>query len=243
MKKFVTVIISFMVLFIFLVLNYLLWDKENLLKLSDNAKVEQDWLRGQNRTLQTTVDELEQSVKDLDDQNNIQKDKIVDLEQQLGTALKRENDNLKTIQTQNDALSFYKSFMKAKLKEVSGQWFSDISNNKAEHSFTYLDKNFKLWEKFYDTTQYMEFISAFQNIEIKKEQTDDVQIFDILKDQEDPYEIRARVSVNISIKKDRQPDFKNINDGLNTLELVFRYDTDSSNWVIKSVSTIEIGKP
>ena len=65
MKKFVTVIISFLILFIFLTLNYLLWDKENLLKLRDNDRIEQNWLRGQNLSLQNTVEQLERSMKDL----------------------------------------------------------------------------------------------------------------------------------------------------------------------------------
>ena len=66
MKKFVIVMIAILVLFVFLMLNYLLWDKENLLKQSEHDKIEQDWLRGQNRTLQATVNEQEQTIKALE---------------------------------------------------------------------------------------------------------------------------------------------------------------------------------
>jgi thymidylate synthase len=50
-------------------LNYLLWDKENLQKQSATDKIEQDWLRGQNRTLQTTVDEQEAAINQLTNEN------------------------------------------------------------------------------------------------------------------------------------------------------------------------------
>ena len=40
MKKFVVVMITILVLFVFLMLNYLLWDKENLLKQSESDKLE-----------------------------------------------------------------------------------------------------------------------------------------------------------------------------------------------------------
>ena len=49
MKKFVIVIISIVVLFSFLMLNYLVWDKENLQKQRESDRLEQDWLKGQNR--------------------------------------------------------------------------------------------------------------------------------------------------------------------------------------------------
>ena len=62
MKKFVIVMITIMILFVFLMVNYLLWDKENLLKQTESDKIEQDWLRGQNRTLQATVNEQEQAM-------------------------------------------------------------------------------------------------------------------------------------------------------------------------------------
>jgi hypothetical protein len=243
MKKFVTVIISFLVLFIFLVINYLLWDKENLLKLRDNDKIQQDWLRGQNLTLQTTVDELEKSVKDMTAQNETQKNKILDLESKVSSALARENENLQTIQVQKNALSQYKSFMKDELQEAAQKWFSDISNNKFEESMKLLDKNFRLWGVSYDNKQYADFVSVFQSIEIQKEQNDGSESFSIFEDDGDPLEIRTRIAAEVSLKKDVAPESLSFKSGPNTFEMLFRYVPESQSWVIKSVLTIQTGKP
>ena len=65
MKKFVVVMISVIVLFVFIMLNYLVWDKEKLQNQRESDRIEQDWLRGQNRILSTTVSELEEANKKL----------------------------------------------------------------------------------------------------------------------------------------------------------------------------------
>lgn len=83
MKKFVIVMITILVLFVFLMVNYLLWDKENLLKQTESDKIEQDWLRGQNRTLQSTVNEQEQAIKALEKEKNQLSTRISGLEQEL----------------------------------------------------------------------------------------------------------------------------------------------------------------
>ncbi len=83
MKKFVVIMISALVLFTFLMLNYLLWDKENLQKQRETDKVEQDWLRGQNRILTTTVEELEQANSKLEKEIKEYKDNIDDMESRI----------------------------------------------------------------------------------------------------------------------------------------------------------------
>jgi hypothetical protein len=240
MKKFVVVMISFLVLFVFLMLNYLLWDKENLLKQRDTDKIEQDWLRGQNRTLQTTVEELEQDIKALDKLNDEQRDKIVDLEQQVRLALQRENDYLKELQVKDAALRDFKSFMGDELNIVAVQWFTDISKDRIGESFTLLDEGATLWGKIYSKEEYIKFISAIQAISIKEEQKEsDIKSLTILEDQGEPYVIKTQIQVEVSIKEEHREAFKDMGNGNNTLEVIFRYDPDTANWGILSVSTLK----
>ena len=113
MKKIVIILVSFLVLFTFIMLNYLLWDKRkpNGTKGIWNKMGEQDWLRGQNRTLQTTVEELEDAVRDLQSQKETQQNKIIELENQLREALEKENENMQKIREQNQALNTFRVFM------------------------------------------------------------------------------------------------------------------------------------
>lgn len=236
MKKFVIVIISFLVLFIFLVLNYLLWDKENLQKQRDNEKIQQDWLRGENLTLRTTVDELEQKLAALEDQNDTQRDKIVELEQQVRQALERENSNLKAIQEKDQALGDYKLLMEDELKAVVNEWFSQITKAAYEESFNLLDKDFKLWNRRFNSKDYINFISAVKSVALAEESKDtNEKSFIILGDGE-PYIIKTQVKVTLVIKESQN--FLDMKSGPNTLEMSFKYNRDTSNWVIMSVQTI-----
>lgn len=243
MKKFVIVMISLLVLFVFLIVNYLLWDKENLLKQRDTDKVEQDWLRGQNRTLQTTVEDLEQSVEALKDINDEQKDKIVDLEQKVRLALQNENSNLKEIQLKHEAIGVYKSFMSDKLKNVAIQWFARISKGKLEESYALLDKEAVLWGKSYDLANYTKMISAIEAISAQDEVKEGSEKpFAVLYDSE-PYTIKTQIIINMSIKEAEKEKFNGLETGSNTLDITFFYNKDIADWVIKSVDTLKTGKP
>lgn len=244
MKKFVVVMISFLVLFVFLMLNYLLWDKENLLKQRNNDKIEQDWLRGQNRTLQNTVEELEQEIKTLDKQIDEQQDKIVDLEQQVRLALQKENDTFKEIQVKDAAISDYKSFMRDKLMELTVQWFSDISKDRIEESYTLLSEDHTLWGKFYNKEKYISYISAIQSVSIQEEQKEtETKPLTILENQGEPYVIKTQIQVVASIKEEHRESFKDLGNGHNILEVVFKYNPDTTHWGILAVSTLKSGKP
>lgn len=242
MKKFVIVIISFLVLFIFLVLNYLLWDKENLLKQRDTDKIQQDWLRGENLTLRTTVEELEQSVSNLEEEKDAQRDEIVELEQQVRLALQRENSNLKAIQEKDQALYDYKLLMSDELKSVATLWFSHISKSEYEESFNLLDKDFTLWNKRFNLQEYIEFISEIKSITLQEEPKDsEDKAFIILGDGDEPYIIKTQIKVNIDSKESKI--IEDLESGANTLEVSFKYNRDTSNWVIMSILTLRIGKP
>ena len=244
MKKFVVVMVSCLVLFVFIILNYLLWDKGNMLQQRDSDRIEQDWLRGQNRTLQTTVEELEQTVKSLKSQNSEQADKITNLEDRIARAVQQENINLQELHSLDQALDVYKPFMRDEVKDVFIRWCSDIGSRKFEESLARLGKGFKLWEKQYESQQYMEFISAIQAISVREGKNGDEETFVILEDHNDPYEIKTRIEAEISVKEPILENFHGPADGINPLEVIFHYDMDSGKWVIMSVSAVSnSGKP
>lgn len=241
MKKFVIVMISFLVLFIFLVLNYLLWDKENLLKQRDSDKIEQDWLRGQNRTLQTTIEELEQDMAGLEDQNSAQRDKIAELEQQIRLALQRENVNLKDIQEKDQALGDYKALMAEDLEALLTNWFDSISKSRYEESFNRLDPQSILWGHRFDLENYISFISSIGMITLKEETKDSNDESFMVLDSTEPTIIETQARVSIKLKEGVKPE--ELESGALALKISFKYDRDASNWAIMSVETLRTGNP
>ncbi|NLM75119.1 MAG: hypothetical protein GX187_03385 [Clostridiaceae bacterium] len=239
MKKFVIVMVSIFILFIFIMMNYLLWDKENLMEQRDNDRIEQDWLRGQNRTLQATVEELEQAIRKLQDEKEEQQNKIIDLENKLREALERENSSIKDIQEKNQAIAHYKRFMEEEVKNVAVKWFSDISNRKYEESFEYLYKNFTLQGNKYDKKNYIELVKGFETIYILPDKDSEVKPFAVIQDEGSAYEVYTRIKALISLKSGNIEGIGDIfQNGVNTLEVVFLYDIDLERWIIKSIEVI-----
>lgn len=237
MKKIVIVLVSFIVLFTFIMLNYLLWDKENLMEQRDNNKIEQDWLRGQNRTLQTTVEELEQTIKDLQSQKEDQQNTIIELENKLREALEIENDNLQKIQEKDHALNTYKLFMEDEVRKVANKWFSAITNNRYDESYSYVDKEFAFFGERLDKEEYLKTISGIESIYIQETGNSKVKSFAVLQDDVGAYDIKVRVQTSINIKQSSTDKIKNtLQNGSNALEIVFRYSPDLENWAIVTVT-------
>lgn len=237
MKKIVIILVSFLVLFTFIMLNYLLWDKENLMEQRDMNKIEQDWLRGQNRTLQTTVEELEDAVRDLQSQKETQQNKIIELENQLREALEKENENMQKIREQNQALNTFKVFMEDQVREIAAKWFSDITNNRYEASYLYLDKEFTFFDTPLNKEEYLKTISEIESIYIQNSKNDMTKSFVVLQDDAGAYDIKARVQTTLSLRQPNAERIKNnLRNGANTLEITFRYNPDLENWVIIMVT-------
>ncbi|MGI6085183.1 MAG: hypothetical protein ACOYIF_07015 [Acetivibrionales bacterium] len=236
MKKFVIVMISAIVLFMFLMLNYLVWDKGNLQNQRESDKIEQDWLRGQNRILTATVEELEQANKKLESENASQKKEISDLESKLLVARQKETSDLQAIQKQEEALNIFKGLMYEDVKRVTEKWFLSITQKKAHDSLEYLDKDFMLWSTSYRENEYIEFISNIESISLVEINSDKDNAFIVVPGGE-PHVVQANLTVNAYVKEEAQKSMPYLVDGQNTLEMGFKYNSESKKWVILYVVT------
>lgn len=239
MKKFVVVMISAIVLFVFLMLNYLVWDKERLQNQRESDKIEQDWLRGQNRILTATVDELEEANKKLQEEVASQKKEISDLEEKLRDARQKEANYLQEKQRQIEALDTFKSIMKENVKEIAQKWFSSITQKAYHDSFAFLSKDFTLWGKSYEEKEYIDLISNINSISLaEKSGSRQDAVFTVLSGGE-PDVIQATLMVDAYIEGEAKEILPHLVNGINTLEVGFVYDKDKESWVILYVITKE----
>jgi len=237
MKKFVVVMISAIVLFAFLMLNYLVWDKERLQNQRESDKIEQDWLRGQNRILSTTVDELEEANKKLEEEVASQKKELSELEEELREARQKESDYLQEKQKQKEALDTFKGILKEDVKQIAQKWFSSITQKAYQDSFAFLDKDFTLWGKSYEEKEYIDLISHINSISLaEKSGSGQDSVFTILSGGE-PDVIQAGVMVDAYIEEDSKEFLPHLVNGINTLEVGFIYNKDKESWVILYVVT------
>lgn len=242
MKKFVIVIISVIVLFAFFMLNYLVWDKENLQKQRETDKIEQDWLRGQNRILSTTVEELETSVFKLQRTAEEQRARIRSMEEESRSLRQEQIINQKRLLDQKDALDLYKGFLTDDLIELTEAWFYSITGNEHEQSLSFLDSEFTFWGRKYVEEDYIEFISAIEYIGMIKEAQDEEEPFVIIEGGE-PQIVEALVVANVKIKDNSKEDITELSQGINSLEIGFSYNSLSKTWLILYIDTKNIANP
>ena len=238
MKKFVILMITFLILFVFLMLNYLLWDKENLQKQSVLDKATQDYFRGKNNELQIIVNEQEQSTNSLKQDNLAYQHQITDLERQLRQANTIKESIEKQIDVKSEAIDEYKLHTDAILKALTQQWFDAISNQSYEDSYLLLDPQYLIFGGHFDEEAYLDYIAAVASIgfiEQDEEQQKSDPNFEILKGRGDDYEIIAIVTVNVSITEEHKEEFQDMVDGMNRFQIGFRYNPENDKWAIMSV--------
>ena len=238
MKKFVIVMITLLVLFVFLMLNYLLWDKENLQKQSATDKVDLDWLRGQNRTLQTTVDEQEQSINSLEKENNDYQTRITQFQQQI-TQFTLTQDNFKK---QNDlkdqAVDNYKLLMVNDLKILAQQWFENISSQNYEESSKMFGEDYLLFGTHFNQEGYIAYISAIKSIAFVQQTEEEAAaypVFEVLRGRGSEYEVITVATVEVGITEEQKDKYKDMVEGVNRLQIAYRYNSENNSWAIFSV--------
>lgn len=237
MKKFVIVMISAIVLFLFLMLNYLVWDKENLQSQRESDKIEQDWLKGQNRILSATVEDLEQANKKLENEVAANKNEMSDLEEKLRSTLQKEANDLQEIQRQSEALNAFKVLMEQDVKQVTENWFYSITQKNYLDSMVYLNKEFTLWGESYTEDKYIELVSNIESIFIAEEGNSSQKDAFMVLEGGEPHVVQASLLVKAYIAKDAEKSLPYLVDGLNTLEVGFIYNSESKKWVIMHVIT------
>lgn len=250
MKKFVVVMITILVLFVFLMLNYLLWDKENLLKQSESDKIEQDWLRGQNRTLQSTVNEHEQTIKALEKENDELSAKVKGLEQELGQLKAVAEGYRKEIAIKDLAIDSYKMFTEDKLCELTQEWFACINQRDYDAAWKFMASDYLMFGRYYDQEGFKAYLEAIRSIALSRNadaaaegrKTGEGQnasagfSFEIRRNYGSTYEVAAVMQADVAINEARAGEIPELVQGPNRLQLTFRFNPEDREWAIQDLS-------
>ena len=238
MKKFVIVMITFLVLFVFIMLNYLLWDKENLQKQSASDKVQQDWLLGQNKTLQATIDEQEKTLSTLSSDNDGYLTRITGLEQQIRQANTATDSLNKQVDLRTQIIDNYKLLMVNDLKVLTQQWFENISSQNYEVSYKMLGGGYLLFGGNFDQEAYTAYISAIKSIAFITQSEEEAAanpVFEVLEGRGGEYEVITVATVEVGIVEEQKGKYQDMAEGVNRLQISYRYNPNEKTWAIFSV--------
>mgnify|MGYP000951469952 CR=1 FL=1 len=252
MKKFVVVMIAILVLFVFLMLNYLLWEKENLVKQSESDRVEQDWLRGQNRTLQATVNEQEQAIKALEAEKNQLQSRINSLEEELRRINTQVESYRKDISNKGQAINSYKMLTESMLCQLTLEWFESISNRDYDAAWELMAPGHTVFGRQYSQEEFARFMEAVHKISLAektdeeddgsgtendgKQDTADGFHFEILRGFGNEYEVMAELQAEVTLDGEADGEDSGWVQGANKLRMTFLLNPDEQKWVIKAIA-------
>lgn len=235
MKKFIVIVVALMVLLMFLMVNYLLWDKENLLKQSENDRIEQDWLRGQNRTLDSTIAEQERQLAALETEKKALEARIEALTADVKEITDRESDYIKTIELQKRVVDTYKEQMTDGLQRLTKGWFDTLAAGTLTLEPFSVDA--LIFGRKMDETSFSEwYVRNIASINLSMG-ADGVTplLFESAGDTNDDYTVRVRAQVSVLLAEGHEDNVGGLSEGDDVVLLTFRYVSAARGWVISNL--------
>jgi cell division protein FtsB len=245
MKKFIVVVISLLFLTVFLMMNYLIWDKDNLLAQQQDNKNQQDWLRGQNSALSDTITELEDAVKilerdkaNLNEQNN-------SLQRQVISATGREATLRRTLDTRTQSLDALKTAALPQLRTLLSDWMTAVSESRLEDSLLVFTPDYLFFQKSLTPERYGDMVSAtvvsVSYYRAPQTETDEdvpppVAMFERVGNESQDLQVLVRTQVIAELKPEVETVIPYLKDGMNTLAVQFLYDAINQKWYIQSIT-------
>jgi cell division protein FtsB len=247
MKKFIVVVISLLFLTVFLMMNYLIWDKDNLLQQQQDSNNQQDWLRGQNSALSDTISELEENIKTLErdktslnEQNNALQRQVIAAtgrEASLRFALDAKTQNLDTLKTASLPL----------LRTLFSDWMTAVTERRMEDSLLFFTQEYQLFQKNMTPERYRELMEGTllslvyhraPQPEGDPETIPPVVMFERVGNETDDLSVRVRTQVIAALVPEAVPAAQDLKNGMNTLQILFVYDDINQKWYIQSIMLV-----
>ena len=160
MKRLIVVIISILFLSVFLMMNFLLWDKDNLLKQQESDKVQQDWLRGQNKEMEANISELEQAAGVLEKDKAALNEQNNSLQRQLRAATDRETSLRRTLDERILSVEALKTSSLPILKETLAGWMAAVSEGRSADSFLWFSRDFNFMQQVMTQETYQKYVET-----------------------------------------------------------------------------------
>lgn len=160
MKRLIVVIISVLFLSVFLMMNYLIWDKDNLLKQQVSDKAQQDWLRGQNKDMEANIAELEQAVATLEKDKAALNEQDNSLQRQIRAATDREVSLRRTLDESVLSVEALKTSSLPILKELLAGWMTAVSEGRSADSFLFFAQNYQFLQLVMTQETYQKYIDT-----------------------------------------------------------------------------------
>lgn len=230
MKRFVVIVTSLIIIFVFVALNYLLLDRESLVNLREsnqasidalsrinmNLSEEKSRLIDQNENLLTRISELETKVKTLEESIKEQQDKI-EGQTEFILALKMHINPLP-------------------VRTAAIEWVNLLSENHIPSAFIKSEEDCMYWNNKWNLRAFTGYFEQnVESIQLILAGDDQQPIVEVTPSQSEDWYVNADVRVQVKLKENAREDY--LKNGENILKLMYNYNDRIEQWLISSVSS------
>ena len=235
MKRFVVIITSLLIIFVFVALNYLLWDRESLVAQGESNLANIDTLTRMNMTLNQEKNTLEQQVTDLKKQIQNLEGRIKGLEGEINIQKSVTEEKVKMVMDMKDQIN------PVPVKTMTLEWVNNIMEKKYSEAYLKGGTSCSFWGNYWSMRSLADYFD--QNIEqiqlVKNEESK--PIIEVIPINTPDWEMSVYIRVDVTLKDEAELDY--LKEGENVLHMTCNYVQRLDQWTITSVFSEKANKP
>jgi len=233
MKRFVVIVTSLLIIFVFIALNYLLWDRESLVTLRESNQASIDALSRINMTLNEDKSRLEKQIEELNNQIKAGNEKTEELEAQIQSLQSDLNEKLQFISDLKTQIN------PAPVQNATIEWINAIAGKNYPVAFLKGESNCRFWDEIWSLKTFSDYfernIALIEPVFEGEEQPQPV--IEVTPSNTPDWEMQVLVRVNVELSENANQEY--LKQGQNVIRFLYTYSARVDQWVITSISTAE----
>ncbi len=233
MKRFVVIVTSLLIIFVFIALNYLIWDREDLLTIRESNQASIDALSRINMSLNEDKNRLEKQVEELDSQVKDQEEKITELEESLQTLQEEADNKLQFI------LALKSQINTQPLQNLTIDWINALAEKNFPVAYIKNGSNCTFWGEMWSLKVFSDFFDEnVESIEPIVRGEEQKPVLEVIPTEKPDWEIKICIEVDVKLAEGVEQEY--ISQGINIFELTYTYSERIDQWVVISVSSTKV---
>ena len=231
MKRFVVIITSLLILFVFIALNYLLWDRESLVTQGENNQASIEALTRMNMTLNQEKNSLEQHAAELKQQILGLEDKIKEISAELSNQKRDTDEKVKFIIDMKEHIN------PKPVETMVLEWVSSINEKKYSEAYLKGGENCSFWGNTWPARIFSNYFD--ENVEqIQFVRDGESQpVIEVVPIKTPDWEMSVYVRVHVTLKEGADQAY--LKPGGNVLHITCTYAQQLDQWTITSIFSEE----
>lgn len=236
MKRFVVIITSLLIIFVFIALNYLLWDRESLVTLKESNQASIDALSRINMNLSEENSKLSRQAEEMRGQIESLNEKVMELEEQ-------NSQQQLIIEEQKQFILALKSHINPEpVKTEAYDWINSISEKNFDKAFLKLSTSCSFWGNNWTPRMFTNyFVQNVKSIQPVLNDEDKNPVMEVIPYQTPDFNIKVVIHAQVDLTEKAQSEY--LLPGENIIELDFTYNDRLEQWVITAVSSEPVEEP